>query len=200
MILTVLLLASALLQSSVILTSNSSVRWPSLCSKTTAEGLVRVELLWSLGQPLPYWGTFTQRGTRNYCAINWIYFIAWINFLIYIEVATSFLIYSTEDKWSFQRDKQLHHHITTISKALSSNWLKVPREVVWYRVTGVGDRLAAETGTMSSLAYATTWANKRSCCSAKPGDGSTTPSNNNNNNINNNNKRLYLERVKTLKQ
>ena len=43
---------------------------------------------------------------------------------------------------------------------------------------------------MSSLAYATIWANKRSCCSAKPGDGSTTPSNNNNNNINN---RLYLE-------
>ena len=62
-------------------------------------------------------------------------------------------------------------------------------------VTGVGDRLAAETGTMSSLAYATIWANKRSCCSAKPGDGSTTPSNNNNNN-----NRLYLERVKTLKQ
>ena len=76
--------------------------------------------------------------------------------------------------------------MTTISKALSSNWLKVLREVFWYRVTGVGDRLAAETGTMSSLAYATTWASKRSCCSAKPGDGSTTPSNNNNNNNNNN--------------
>ena len=87
-----------------------------VCSKTTVEGLVRVKLLWSLGQPLAYRGTLVKRGTCNYCKINWIYFIAWIHVFICTMVANLFRIDISEFKWSFRWDKQLHHSITTISQ------------------------------------------------------------------------------------